>query len=265
MEFPPLDPSFEPTRATLHAAARVIGAVTRRHGTPHPRWWHLGLEPTGHGLAARPVPLPGGGSLDLSLDLERHELVAAAGGDDWRLGLDRGFTATGLAGMLMAVFVEHDLEPDLDPSRYRDDDHRAYDRTAAAAYRDAIRASAAVFATHRATLGDPVGPIQVWPHGFDLAFEWFGTREVSDDEGTHQAQLNLGFYPGGDPYFYSNPWPFDEAVLGAPLPHGARWHTEGWQGTLLPYRAVQQADDPASVLLEYARAVFDLARPTLDR
>ena len=27
------------------------------------------------------------------------------------------------------------------------------------------------------------------------------------------AQLNLGFYPAGDAYFYSTPWPFDESLL----------------------------------------------------
>lgn len=242
----------------------MLGAVARRHGTPHPLWWHLGLEVTDDGLAARPIPVPRGGTLDLSLDLRRHELVALAGGDEWRLGLDRGFTATGLAGMLMTVLVEHDLEPDLDPARYRDDDHRAYDRAAAAAYRDAFVAARDVFAAHRAGLdGDP-GPIQVWPHGFDVSFEWFGTRTMTDADGTHRAQLNLGFFPGGDPYFYSNPWPFDEALVGRPLPAGAGWHTEGWKGTLLPYETVRTASDPAGMLAGYARGVFDLVRPGLD-
>ena len=44
------------------------------------------------------------------------------------------------------------------------------------------------------------------------------------------------FYPGGEPYFYSNPWPFEAAqLLHEALPEGSRWHTEGWQGTILPY------------------------------
>jgi hypothetical protein len=103
----------------------------------------------------------------------------------------------------------------------------------------------------------------VWPYGFDLAFEWFGARSETYDGEELPAQLNLGFYPAGDPYFYSNPWPFDESLPGIPLPHGAAWHTEGFQGTMLPYHAVQSKADAADRLAEYARAVFDAAAPTL--
>ncbi len=80
----------------------------------------------------------------------------------------------------------------------------------------------------------------------------------------HPAQLNLGFYPGGRPYFYSNPWPFEGGVLlEQELPHGAEWHTEGWQGTILYYDQLQDDPDAESKLLEYAAAVFELSLPTL--
>jgi hypothetical protein len=50
------------------------------------------------------------------------------------------------------------------------------------------------------------------------------------------SQINL-VYPGGEPYFYSNPWPFAaEQLLDKPLPDGAAWHTEGWQGSTLAYK-----------------------------
>ena len=81
------------------------------------------------------------------------------------------------------------------------------------------------------------------------------------------AQLNLGFYPGGPgiaPYFYSNPWPFDaERLLGSPLPGGARWHTEGWQGTILPYEELVGDPDAGTRLLAYARRVYELCAPLL--
>ncbi len=78
------------------------------------------------------------------------------------------------------------------------------------------------------------------------------------------AQLNLGFYPGEDDdtsYFYSNPWPFEaDKLLGRALPDGAVWHTEGWQGAMLPYTATKDEEQ----LLAFAAAVFDIASPLLN-
>jgi hypothetical protein len=128
-----------------------------------------------------------------------------------------------------------------------------------------------IFKEHRATLDGEKGPVQLWPHGFDLAFEWFGSRvEVHEEQGERQelpSQLNLGFYPGSPgqaPYFYSNPWPFEaDALLGRTLPDGARWHTEGWHGTILPYEELAGNPNAEERLVVYARRVFELAAPTL--
>ena len=65
-------------------------------------------------------------------------------------------------------------------------------------------------------------------------------------------------------YFYSNPWPFDgDILLGRALPEGASWHTEGWQGAMLPYATLR--DDPRGEerVLAFAAAVYDMAAPLL--
>jgi len=78
------------------------------------------------------------------------------------------------------------------------------------------------------------------------------------------AQLNLGFYPRGRPYFYSNPWPFEgDALLPVELPYGASWHTDGWEGSVLYYDEVAGRPDGRERVLAYARAVFAAAVPTL--
>ena len=113
--------------------------------------------------------------------------------------------------------------------------------------------------------------MQFWPHGFDLAMEWYGTRVERTEEGGEvkelPAQLNLGFYPGADDassYFYSNPWPFDgDKLLSRALPAGASWHTEGWQGAMLPYPALRDDPQAEERVLEFARAVYDVAAPLL--
>ncbi len=113
-----------------------------------------------------------------------------------------------------------------------------------------------------------MSPVQVWPHGFDTAFDWLGTRvEEAEEHGEVQqfpSTLNLGLYPGEPAYFYSNPWPFEtDKLLGNDLPAGAQWHTEGWQGTMMPYEELVGDDNAEARLREYAQRVFDVASPTL--
>ena len=74
--------------------------------------------------------------------------------------------------------------------------------------------------------------------------------------------MNLGFYPAGDPYFYSTPWPFDPTMAETPLPHGATWNTD-WNGAVLPYSAIEGDPAGGDKVAEFAKAVFDAASPML--
>jgi hypothetical protein len=199
------------------------------------------------------------------MDLRRHEItVRSADGDETVFDMREGSTGTEMGSRIIDLAAARGLEGGYDRARFANDEPRSYDPDAASSYFDAFVAAHSVFERHRVTLGQRVGPIQVWPHGFDLAFEWFGTRTAISGGAEAPAQLNLGFYPGRDPYFYSNPWPFDESLLDTPLPAGSAWHTEGWQGSMLPYEAVAGDPEPAARLAGFARAVFEAAAPTLD-
>jgi hypothetical protein len=168
---------------------------------------------------------------------------------------------------LIAAVADLGLDGDYAREKLASDDIRPYDENVAAAYFAALTNVEWTLAVHRASLAGDVGPLQVWPHGFDISFEWFGTRtETYEEHGetvTAPGQINLGFYPKGDAYFYSNPWPFAPEVVDTELPSGASWHTEGWQGTMLPYAEVAGRPDGAERVLEYARAVHEATAPTL--
>ena len=87
-------------------------------------------------------------------------------------------------------------------------------------------------------------------------------------EGLRAEVESMGFSPGDsghpEPYFYSNPWPFEkEVLLDKLLPEGARWFTEGWEGSLLEYSELVGDPRGEERLLSYARAVYELAAPTL--
>ena len=266
---PPLPDTFESTRATLHAYSHAVGAVPRAHGTHHPKWWHVSLKVTPRGLATDNVSLPSGGLVSVLMDLHTHEVVVhATDGSDTRLSMTDGLTGTQMADRLIAVVAALGLEGEYDRSKFENDEPRPYDPDAASSYFQALANVSHIFNHHLQSLDGTVGQVQFWPHNFDLACEWFGTRvETHEEHGEvtrHPAQINLGFYAAGRPYFYSNPWPFEgDTLLRADLPHGAAWHTEGWEGSILYYDQLAGDPDAATKLLDYARAVYDIAAPTL--
>jgi hypothetical protein len=269
--FPPLD-DFEPTRKTLHNYSQALSVIPRAHGIAHRRWWHISLKVHPNGPATDNVPLPDGGILWLRMDLHQHAIVLETSeGHSRQFSMTAGLTGTEMGHRIITAVAEFGLKGEYARQKFESDEPRQYDKEAVQRYFTALVNADRAFKKHKATLSGEMGPVQLWPHGFDLAFEWFGTRmEMIEEDGqmeAHRSQLNLGFYPGGDevaPYFFSNPWPFAaDVLLPKSLPAGARWFSESWQGSILPYRELVNDDDAEAHLLEYAKAVFALASPTL--
>lgn len=270
-QFPTLS-GFGPTRRTLHNYVCAISAVARVHAIPQPHWWHTSLKVTPSGLLSDNIPLPTGGILAIRLDFHLRRLIAWSNdGRQESFPIDGGLSGTEMGDGLIAAAERMGLYGEYERDRFESDEPGTYDADAAQRFFAALAGADRAFKKHRARLTGDVGPVQFWPHGFDLSTEWFGTRRESYTENGKEvnlpAQLNLGFYAGEDDdstYFYSNPWPFEtEQLLSAALPEGVSWHTAGWQGTLLPYVALR--DDPRAEerLLAFAAAVFDIASPTL--
>ncbi len=266
---PTLEP-WQPTRRSLHAWSKVLSAVRGALVEKHPHWWHISLRVDDNGLttgamAAGEVT----GGIELRLDLERHSLVVAAGGaaDSLELGAAPAASEAG-AWALERVAAALGREPVTARDKWHDPAERGYDAPAAERYGAAVATVAAVLGEVRAELPGERGPVQLWAHHFDLAFEVFGRRRVESEEaadGEQPAQIGFGFFPGDDdgpaPYFYGTPWPFDETMRDAPLPAG-RWRTEGWEGAELPYAAVVEAG--TGLLRDFCRAVWEGGRSTLD-
>jgi hypothetical protein len=269
--FPSLT-GFEPTRQTLHLYAHAVGVIPRVHGIPHPKWWHISLKLHPDGLTTDNIPLPDGGILALRLDLNQHQLVVmSSNGETTSVGLADGLTGSEMGEWLITAVSHFGLHGSYPREKFADDAPRRYDPQLAQRYFHILANVERTFQTHHATLEGPISPVQIWAHGFDMAFDWFGSRvEWIEENGAVQespAMLNLGFYPGSDgvaPYFYSNPLPFEaDMLLDKPLPAGAKWHTDGWQGAILPYSELVDQPDAEVRLLQFAKAVYDLAAPTL--
>ena len=265
----PLAEDWEPTRATLHQYANAVGVLPRAHAVAHPQWWHVSLEVRPTGLTTDAMPLPGGGTFAVRMDLRSHEtVIETSHGDSVAIAMAAGLTGSEFGDRLLSAAGHLGVSGDYAREKFESDEPRLYDRAAAEAFFSAIVNINHNLEIHRSALEGPVSPLQIWPHGFDLAFEWYGTKKETyeeDGEVTEMpAQLNLGFYPSADAYFYSNPWPFAGSELTSqPLPEPAFWHTEDWEGSMLRYDELLQLPNAPERLMEYARAVFAAAAPTL--
>ena len=269
--FPSLE-NFGPTRQTLQRYARAMSAIARVHGIIHPKWWHLSLKVTPSGLISDNMPIPSGGILAFRMDFQSDQIVAwNSSGWQQAFPMASGLSGTAMGDRLIAAAAENGLHGEYQRERFENDESGIYDRDAARRFFAALVSADRILKKHRARLPEDTGPVQLWPHGFDLAMEWFGGRLVPFEEDgepkTIPAQINFGFYPGESDtssYFYCNPWPFEaEKFLGQTLPAGAAWHTDGWQGTIMPYLELRNQVDAETRLLNFAQAVFNIASPIL--
>jgi hypothetical protein len=206
------------------------------------------------------------------MDLKNHHIaLLTSHGKTTYFNIAEAPTSTELGDRLLQAISDLGLKGDYARERFENEQPREYDPAVAERFFTAVSSADRIFKIHRDKLSGEVGQVQLWPHGFDLAFEWYGTRvESFEEQGKvteYPAQLNLGFSPGDGeqgPYFYSNPWPFEaEQLLDKPLPAGARWYTGSWQGSIFPYEQLADDVNAEERLLAYAQAVYDFSAPTL--
>jgi hypothetical protein len=219
------------------------------------------------------MPAPDGSEFWLSMDLSEHQVrIQSLNGTVESISMTEGYSAADLGKHIQSALVGMGLSLEYDRTNFDINSLRDYEPQFAEKYASVLLDIDRIFKIHRSTLDGETGPVQLWPHGFDLSFEWFGTRVVESNENgavrQYPAQLSLGFSPGEPnhpaPYFYSNPWPFETgSLVSKPLPPGASWFTAGWQGGLLPYAELVGDSRAEERLLAFARAVYGISRPTL--
>jgi len=117
------------------------------------------------------------------------------------------------------------------------------------------------------------GPVQLWPHHFDLAMPWFtGGRVEGADPANREAAdagMTFGFSTGDEalpePYFYVIANPFPDGLADAPLPHGAAWQAKPFQGIAWPYARARTLKDPHAAALKVFRAAHQAGAARLSR
>lgn len=262
--FPPLPlAAWQDTRATLHAYARVLGAVRAALGPRQQHSQHRSLRLAAAGLTTTPMPA-GALTVEALLDLANHQLRASnSRGERWQAPLrgqaPRAFFDQVIAGLraLGCAAAER-----VDAAPFQSEAAGAYDPRAVERFWLALSQVELVLRRFKGELRNETSDIQFWPHGFDLAMLWFSGRRVPGQDPNvprnADEQMNFGFSTGDDslpePYFYATAYPLPPELPAAPLPPDAAWHTRGWQGAVLRYAALVEAAQAEERLLAYWRA-----------
>lgn len=269
MSFPPLSlADWRPTRDTVQGYSKLLGKI-RRALTPYqPHWYHVSLHVNDTGLTTTDIPY-GEDSFyadhffAMALDFTAHKLNINS---SRRLQLEVPLTGQPLAafyGAVMDGLQTLGVTVELDEAMFADETPGTYDAAAITAYWQALKQINEVLLQFKAGLAGETGPVQFWPHHFDLAMLWFSGRKVPgvdpNDREYADEQMNFGFSTGDagipDGYFYITAYPIPDRFIGSMLVEGAHWHSEGWQGAVMPYSELVEVSDPKQKLRNFCHLV----------
>lgn len=262
--------NWRDTRETLHAYSKVLGVIRAAFTPEQPRFQHVSLRLYTAGLTTTPIPYPNDAKrhFSLSLDLLNHYvLLSNSSGNVHQIRISEGLSATQLGEELIAKLEQEGVQGQIQKTKYKDDEPRSYALDAAERYFSALSHAGRVLEQFRAELPGEKDPVQLWPHHFDLSFILQGGKNVSGVDGDETSQITVGFAPDDPgqptPYFYVNPYPFEDSLTHQKLPNGAVWHTAVWQGALLPYTEIAEREDAENRVLEFLRAAYQVEKSVI--
>ena len=272
----------------LHAYLQVVGKLPTRALPWCNHGWHLALRVVPRGFRTYPVETAGGEAEVLVDCLSGQVEVTNSAGFAGAIGLSGQTVAafhdelsrllseagvvTSIAGTPNEIADAIPFAEDTRPQVWNLDTVRRCQR----AFADAAR----VFERFRTGFVGKCSPVHLFWGSFDLAVTRFSGRaaplhpggipnlpdRVTREAYSHEV-ASAGFWLGGggvdEAAFYAYGYPTPQGLAGRAIePRAAAWHAPLGE-FVLPYAAVQSADDPEAVLHQFLessyRAVADAA------
>ncbi len=263
-------------RRLAHRAAQWLARAARANLDPLPDDSHTSLawQPESRALLTQPIASKAGpfqvalrlADLELSVLLDRRPLasIALGGANDAQVGqkLDRVLGERGLRSV-SGVKLPYALEGGAEA--YELAAHRPA-LAELSLWFDAAASTLQQFSQELSSIRPGPGPVQCWPHHFDIA-----TLVLLDEEPSESARsIGTGFSPGDDyypqPYLYLSPWPRPADLQPAGLPALAplgHWHTEGFFAAVATAEEILSRPDPDAGVPRFIRRAFDECRALL--
>lgn len=253
---------WQPTRTSIHNYAKVLGEIRHAYAPRQKHSYHGSLYATATGLTTSPIPFESQ-TFELQLDYTyQRALVNTSAGGHSQITL-RGQSVSEFCDQVLGTLADLNVILSIKRELFTDTTAGAYDTATITNFWSAFSQIDSLFKTFRGELRSETSPVQLWPHGFDLAMLWFSGRLIPGQETGKprdaDEQMNFGFSTGDagipEPYFYVTAFPLSAQLPNLQLPSEALWHSQGWQGAILKYQTLVTASDPADKLLTFLRTV----------
>ncbi len=283
-EWPRLDYlGWQETCTALHLYLQVAGKYRLAHTPWVNHSWHATFYVTPRGLTSSVIP--DRSDIEILFDLHEHKVVGTSGdGRTLSFALEP-MTVADFHDRFVRLIADLGGTPSFDgrPNEIPDpvpftEDHRdrPYDRDAVSRFHQALLRIDRVFKAFRSSYLGKVSPVHLFWGSFDLAVTRFSGRraplhgggvpalpDAVAQEAYDREVSSAGFWPGGggvdEPAFYAYAYPAPEAFRDAPVrPEAAHWH-EGLSEFVLPYEAVQSAEDGDAALLAFLTSTYEAA------
>lgn len=271
------------TCSALHLYLQVVGKYRLAHTPWLNHSWNATFYVTPSGLTSSLIP--DGSGIEIVFNFHDHR-VSGTGGDGRKASFALGeTTVAAFHGKFTRLIAELGGTPDFhgrpnevaDPVPF-DEDHRdrPYDRDAVQKFHQALLAIDGVFKKFRTSFLGKSSPVHLFWGSFDLAVTRFSGRQapihpggipaLPDDvaqEAYDREVSSAGFWPGGGgvdyPAFYAYAYPAPNGFRATAVrPDAAFWH-EALSEFILPYDAVQTANDPDAALLAFLVSTYEAA------
>jgi len=270
--------AWQGTADTLHMLTQIVGK-TRLALTPlQNHWWNVPLYVSACGLTTSPMPLAGGGLLEIEFDFLAHVLqFRLSTGETRSLPLRAQPVAAFFAEYertLKSLAVEVRIWPMpvevSAPIRFDlDEKHASYDRDAVERFHRILMNCDTLFKRFSTNFLGKISPVHFFWGSFDLCVTRFSGRvaggpprpdKIQAEAYSHEV-ISCGFWPGNGGfgsaafYCYAAPVP---AGLGEKEIYPGAWNAAMGE-FLLSYDEVRAAPDPGAAILAFLESTYSAA------
>lgn len=276
--------AWQDTYATLHMWTQIVGKIRLALAPKLNHWWHSTLYVTPHGLTTSSIPYETR-TFEISFDFLEHQLqISTSDGMTRTIALVPRFVANfyqDIMDALSAIGISVQIwtmpqEVDQPIAFEQDYIHTAYDAEYAQRFWRILVQTDRVMKVFRSRFIGKCSPVHFFWGSFDLAVTRFSGRRAPDHPGgvpnmadwvtkeaySHEVS-SCGFWPGGgavtEPVFYSYAYPEPEGFKDYPIHPKEAFYSSQMREFILPYQAVQLAENPDAVLLAFLQSTYDAA------
>ncbi len=277
------------TFETLHLFTQIVGKIKLATLPWVNHSWHITLYVTPTGLATHHIPYKGE-NFQIDFDFIEHQLKISTDKGKVRKFSLKGISVADFYKKIFEVLRELSIDIKIwpvpveleSPIPFKEDTiHATYDDDQVTAFHNALLKIQDVFMEFRSGFRGKCSPIHFFWGGFDLALSFFSGRRAPThpggipgmpdwvaEEAYNREVSSAGFWTGNgmlpEPAFYCYLYTEPEGYKTAKVQPGAAYYNTTLGEFILPYSAVQQAENPRKLLLQFLYSTYhagaDLAK-----